>query len=188
MRRAVVVVAAALVCSGCFYRNDLPWEPIPRPYEWGGWFGPHFALSLPDGWIKLNDEDEGVVATRDGFGLQRIAVRRLKVGDDLANTKKKLRRGMSPQELAEVLIDDVRASGERTGVKVLETRPATLAGKSGFRATLAYTEDGLPRQEVLAGILVDDLVWRVNYVAPARHYFALDAKTFDEALESFRVW
>lgn len=62
------------------------------------------------------------------------------------------------------------------------------AGRPGFRATLSFMDGGLRRQAVLTGMLHDEDLWRVTYVAPARHDFALDLKTFDEALASFKVW
>lgn len=184
------LLALGLVTAGCA-RRDVPWEPVDRPHKGGGWVGPKFSMELPEGWIRANGtEEEELVATRDGFNLQRIMVRRLDVDDDeaLEHTKKKLRKGMSAQELADVLVDDVRANPEVSSVKVLETRPATVAGRPGFRATLSFMDGGLRRQAVLTGMLDDEDLWRVTYVAPARHYFDLDLKTFDAALASFKVW
>jgi hypothetical protein len=185
----IAVVLVALLGTGCSLGRDLPWEPVDRPHKGGGWVGPKFSIAMPEGWIRLNDgEDESLTVTRDGFLLQSISVRRLDVDEPLEHTKKQLREGMSAKELAEVLVDDLRARPGFSGVKVLETRPATLSGQPGFRVTVTFMDDGLRRQAVLAGVLLEEDLWRVSYVAPARHYFELDLKHFDAALASFRVW
>jgi hypothetical protein len=187
--RGITVALVTLLGTGCSLKGDLPWEPVDRPHKGGGWVGPKFSIQVPDGWIRLNDdEDEALLATRDGFLLQSISVRRMDVDEPLKNTKKRLREGMSAKELAEVLVDDLRASPGFSGVKVLETRPATVAGQPGFRATVAFMDEGLRRQAVLVGMLAGEDLWRLSYVAPARHYYELDLKTFEAALESFRVW
>ena len=186
--RGVAVALVALLGTGCSLKGDIPWEPVDRPHKGGGWVGPKFSIQVPEGWIRLNDdEDEALLATRDGFLLQSISVRLLDVDEPLEHTKKQLREGMSAKELAEVLVDDLRARPGFSGVKVLETRPATLSGQPGFRVTVSFVDEGLRRQAVLAGVLAGEDLWRVSYVAPARHYFALDLPAFEAALQSFRI-
>lgn len=95
---------------------------------------------------------------------------------------------MTPQEISEVLVDDVRTNGAVKGLKVLETRPATISGQRGFRTLLAFRNgDGLKSKAVLSGVLVGKNVWRIVYTAPERYYFDVDLPTFDRALATFRV-
>ncbi len=183
MRIVALLLLAAL--SGCFGR-ETPWDAIGPRYASDNWFGPKFALDIPAGWLKLN-AGEGLTATRDGWALQKITVRQLDPGKPLAHTRKQLRAGMAPRELAEVLVDDVRASGANA-LTVVETRPATVAGAPGFRAVLAYKDgEGLARRAVLAGALLGDRVWQVAYDAPERVYFQKDLPTYERALASFAV-
>lgn len=176
---------AAVALSGCMHRDE-PWYRIGPRYQSDNWFGPKYALDIPDGWLKLN-AGEGLTATRDGWTLQKITVRQLDPDKPLGHTKKPLRQGMAPRELAEVLVDDVRAAGVG-GLTVVETRPATVAGARGFRAVLAYKDgEGLPRRAVLAGAFLGDRVWQVAYDAPERVYFQKDLATYEKALASFTV-
>jgi hypothetical protein len=183
-----MLIAAAALCTACVHQ-ETPWDPIgTEGYDSGNWFGPRFSLQVPDDWMKLNDVEDGLVATRDGFNLQAIKVRRIDPGKPLPHTKKMLARGMRPAELAEVLLDDLRSDAGAKGLKVLETRPATVAGAPGFRTSVAFKDGyGLKMRAVLCGVLLGDHAWQLAYVAPARYYYDHDLAVFDQALASFKV-
>ena len=115
--RLAVLVAACALLPGCFQKTT-PWDPIGGRYDSGNWFGARFALDLPPDWMMMNFVEDGLVATRDGFNLQAVKVRKIKFGEDLPHTKKKVSKGMAPQELAEVLLDDLRSDGTANALKV----------------------------------------------------------------------
>jgi len=180
--RALWLVVAL---SGCVHQ-DVPWYRIGPGYASENWFGPKYALDIPEGWLKLN-AGEGLTATRDGWSLQKITVRQLDPEKPLAHTKRTLRASMTPRELSEVLVDDVRASGANA-VTVVESKPATVAGARGFRTVVSYRSgEGLARRLVLAGAVVGDRVWQLGYDAPERVYFQKDLPTFERALASFAI-
>lgn len=186
-RLAALVLAAALL-PGCFQKTE-PWDPIGGRYDSGEWFSARFALDLPQDWMMMNFVENGLVATRDGFNLQTLRVRKIKFGEDLPHTKKKISKGMDPQALAEVLLDDLRTDGTANALKVLETRPETLAGQRGFRTTVTFKDGhGLRFKAVLCGVVAEGRAWQITYVAPARHYFDRDLPAIDAALASLRIW
>jgi hypothetical protein len=185
--RLATLACVAALASGCMH-DEAPWREVGGKYDSGNWFGPRISMVLPDDWMKLNRVEDGLVATRDGFNLQSIKIRRVDPGKPLPHTKKTVAQGMRPHELAEVLLDDLRSDGSANGLKVLETRPATIAGAPGFRTTVAFKDAfGLKVKVVLCGVMIEDHAWQIAYVAPARHYFEQDLGTFDGALASFRV-
>jgi hypothetical protein len=185
--RLATLACVAALAAGCIH-DDAPWREVGGKYDSGNWFGPRISMALPGDWMKLNHLDDGLVATRDGFNLQSIKIRRVDPGKPLPHTKKTVAKGMRPNELAEVLLDDLRTDGSANGLKVLETRPASIAGAAGFRTTVALKDSfGLKVKAVLCGVMIDDHAWQIVYVAPARHYFEKDLATFDAALASFRV-
>ncbi len=181
-------LAAAALCTACVH-DRTPWEPIDSgAFDSGNWFGPRFSVQVPEDWMQLNGVEDGLVATRDGFNLQAIKVRRFEPGKPLPHTKKTLSKGMRPAEVAEVLLDDLRSDAGAKGLKVLETRPLTIAGAQGFRTSVAFKDEyGLKVRAVLCGVLLGDHAWQVAYVAPARYYYDRDLATFDQALASFKV-
>jgi len=185
--RRLTHLALAAVLAGCV-TDHRPWRPVEQPWQTDAWFGPKCSILLPDGWMRLNGLDRHLVATRDGFGLQKITVVPFEAGKPWKHSKRTVRSGMAPREVAEVAVDEIRSDPSVKSVKVIETRPTTLAGKPGFRVSLSMKdEEGLPLKAILAGLLDGESGWRITYVAPARHYFDLDAREFDKALQSFQV-
>lgn len=181
--RLFAVLCAAGLAAGCVH-DESPWRPVGGRYDSGNWFGPRISMPLPPEWMKRNFVEDGLVATRDGFNLQTIAIGRVDPGKPLPHTKKKVAKGMRPEELAEVLLDDLRASGGANGLRVLDTRPLTIGGRPGFRTTVAFRDDwGLRMKAVICGTVVEDRGFRITYLAPARHYFERDLATFDAALQ-----
>src|SRR2546422_11640612 len=79
----------------------------------------NFAVELPQGWMRLNS-NEDLLITRDGILLQHVSVERAAVDRPLKSTKKTLTRGMQPQAVAEVIIDNFMSSERMLDVKVVE--------------------------------------------------------------------
>ncbi len=122
------LLAAALVAAaGCV---SLPWVPAePRHTVRSG----HFSVELPQGWMRWNHgpADE-VLVTRDGELLQEILVERVAVDAEMRHTKKRLARGMLPQEAAEVVIDNYASDRSHLDFEVKEKSPP---GSAGSRAS-----------------------------------------------------
>lgn len=186
-RRLSILLCTAGLLAGCI-TDEGPWRPVGGLYDSGNWFGPRVSMPLPPDWMKRNRVEDGLVATRDGFNLQTIAITRVDPGKALAHTKKQVAKGMRPDELAEVLLDDLRASGVANGLAVLDTRPLVIGGSPGFRTTVAFKDSwGMKVKMVICGTIVGDRGFRITYVAPARHYFDKDLATFDQAVAAFQI-
>jgi len=178
---AVLLLAVGLQLGGCV---TLPWQPTAGTYT-----SPkeNFAVELPSGWMRLNAEDD-LLITRDGLLLQHVSVERAVVDKPLKNTKKTLTRGMQPQAVAEVIIDNFVSSDRMLDVKVLENRPVQIAQQRGFR--LVYThrdKNGLRFKSVLHGFLAGDVFYAIRYTAAERHYFVKDLPAYEQVLASFRL-
>jgi len=177
----------AFLATGCIH-DQAPWREVGGAYDSGSWFGPRISMPLPAGWMKLNGVEDGLIATRDGFNLQTIAIVRVDPGDPLPHTKKKVVEGMRPAELAEVLLDDLRGGSGINAFTVLDTRPITLGGAPGFRAAVAFKDEwGMKVRAVVCGAVVGRRAFRISYLAPARHYFDKDLATFEAALAGVQI-
>jgi hypothetical protein len=187
MTRRSSLALVALLASACIH-DESPWREVGGRYDSGSWFGPRISMPLPDGWMMRNGVKDGLIATRDGFNLQTIAIVRADPDDPLPHTKKVVRQGMRPEELAEVLLDDLRGSGGVNGLAVVATKPVTIGGSPGFRTTVAFKDEwGMKVKAVVCGTLVGSRAFRITYVAPARHYFDKDLPTFDAALAGVTI-
>ena len=120
--------------------------------------------------------------------MQNIRIERVAVGDELTHTKKKFAKRMLPQDVADVEVDEVRSDQGVRNVEFLENVPLQVAGFPGFKLVYTFRAgNGLRLKRAHYGVLVRDWVYRVQYQAPARHYFEKDLATFERVRESFKV-
>jgi hypothetical protein len=187
--RAVRLAAATLSLSlawlagGCVTAPWVPAEPVYRNDAH------RYTVELPQGWVRFTQApDRDVLVTKDGPLLQHIFIERVPVDSPLKHTKKRLARGMIPQEAAEVLLDNIGSNERITAFEVRENRPARVGGAPGFRAVLTYrTRDGLRMRSIIYGTLVGDTLYVIKYAAPQRYYFDRDVAAFEKVTQSFKL-
>lgn len=167
------------------------------------------SVNLPSGWRQYNAALDhqplarAVVArveerrefirdslriTKDGFSLQQIAIGRIRVGDDLPHTRKKIASGMSPQEAADVMADNVRSNQKLLRPLIQSNEPATVGGKPGFKLLYSYeTQEGLRINVAYYGSLSDPALYYLMFEAPAQYYFSRDLPVFEKVRQSFKI-
>jgi hypothetical protein len=164
MKRILSIAFLFLLAAGCATVPPKPvWVLAEATYntEKG-----NYAVELPTGWMRLNTE-EGVRITRDGFPLQTIGVDRYKVGESLKQTKKKFEKGMLPQEVSSVLIDDLTLIEGLVSSEVIENVPTQFAGIEGFRVVLRlHFKNGEERKYALYGGMSGDYVFEIIIPLP----------------------
>jgi hypothetical protein len=179
--RALLLGAWLYLLGGCV---TVPWQPTTGTYTSDS---ANFSVELPNGWMRLNT-DEALLITRDGLLLQHIIVERFQVDRPLKNTKKTVTRGMQPQALAEVMLDNVTSSERTLDVKVKENRPAQIGQYRGYKLVFTHRDpNGLQFRTVQQGFLAGDVVYGIRYTAAERYYFAKDLPTFEHAMTTFRL-
>lgn len=176
----LVLVFLLSALSGC-----APWVQVEGPYRMDS---QGYEASLPAGWRRATSVEDSLLLTRDGVSLQYIRIERVATGDELAHTKKKFAKGMSPQDVGEVELEEVRSDQGMRNFELLENIPFQVAGLPGFKLVYTFkTGNGLRLKRVHYGVLVRDWVYRVQYQAPARYYFDKDILTFERVRESLRL-
>jgi hypothetical protein len=181
------LLATALALSGCASLATTPWWPAEPSFvaRHAG-----FEVAPPPGWMRFTPAREVLLVTRDGTPLQRIVVGATRLGEPLGlgDGKRAVRADMSPQELAELVVDDMLATEGVGDVRVLENAPATLSGRSGFRVVASFRgETGLVRRLACYGVVEGSRFYRIAYLAPERLYFDRDRPAFEEVARSFRL-
>ena len=180
--KKLMVLAMLLFIAGCAQKPWIKTEKLYTSQRQG------FTVELPDNWMRSGKVDY-LLATRDGFPLQSILIRRFDIKEDpLKNTKRKLQRDMLPQEVAEIVLDDAVSASSLTDVKTEENVPITIGGTPGFRLVYTFKNNvGLKMKAILCGRLKDDSLLIARYSAPQRYYFDLDAPTFEKVFRSLKT-
>lgn len=176
--KKILIISLALL-AGC-----APWVQVGGPFQ----STPNnFSVELPEGWMRLNTNDY-LLTTRDGVLLQNIRIIRHYIDQPLVRTKKSFEKGMLPQEIAEVIVDDLSSTPELLNFEVMENSPAEIAGIPGFRLVFGHkSKDGLRFKNIRYGFMADDWVYSLEYSAAARYYFEKDLGTFERVVSSFRL-
>lgn len=177
MKRFLLILL--LFVAGC-----APWAKVGGLYT----SKPHnFSVELPAGWMKFNTR-ERLYTTRDGVLLQNIIIERLNIEKPLEHTKKKFSKDMLPQEVAEVILDNISSDQTVLNFEVIENIPARISGFPGFKVVFTYkNKDGLRLKSILYGFIDNEWFYGIRYTAALRYYFDKDRKTFEKVFESFRL-
>ncbi|MBW2449807.1 MAG: hypothetical protein JRE92_05215, partial [Deltaproteobacteria bacterium] len=98
-----------------------------------------FSVEIPEGWWKPKHIDKYLI-TKDGVFLQYVLIQQRPIDRPYRNTKKKLNKGMLPQEAAGVIIDEIASDRRIYNFSVIENAPAIIDGCEGFKILFTYRD------------------------------------------------
>ncbi len=181
MKKAIILCFGLfLLIGGC-----AAWVAVGGPHSQSS---QNFEVELPEGWRKFNMAQDRVLITRDGILLQQIQISRSSVDKELPFTKKKLSGDMLLQEIAEVLMDNIRSNPNITNQQFISDTPAQVGGHPGLTLVYTYqTKEGLTKKGIIYFLLFDNWCYELLYEAPERHYFSKDLPAFNRVKDSFKL-
>lgn len=142
-------------------------------------------LRTPPGWIYHPNAGGTFLATQDGIFLQRFTITRQKLSVPLAHNKRTLSASLTPFELAEAVIDDLKANRTLHRLAVVENTPAKFGGRNAVRLVVDYyLEDDTHVTSARYVCTRGDYLYVATLEAPARHYFAAALPAFEDAVRS----
>jgi hypothetical protein len=156
-----------------------------------------FRFILPKGWnIPKETQPKGrrkakekiMFMTKDGYLLNRVELSSRLLHAEFSHTKKVLAPGMMPQEMAQVVLNDFELNDAMKNFRLIENKPATVAGIPGFRLVFSYRSNGtLHYQTAYYGFQKDDRYYSIVYSAPKRHYYEINAGTFEAIVQQLKL-
>ncbi len=146
-----------------------------------------YMVNAPKGWRKINTPKYYMI-TKDGAFLQYVLIQERPIDKPFLYTKKKLRRGMLPQEVAGIVADELSTDRTIIQFKLIENKPTSIKGNEGFKLLFTYKDrDGSSFKTKYYGFIRDGIYYNLRYTAAKRHYFAKDEKTFEKFIQTFRI-
>ncbi|MBW1981772.1 MAG: hypothetical protein JRJ12_11185 [Deltaproteobacteria bacterium] len=146
-----------------------------------------FSVDIPRGWKRI-DTSKYLLITRDSPYLEYILVQEIDVDRPFKHTSKKFKKGMLPQELAEIIIDEISSDPLVANFRVLENDPVKIKQYRGFRLVFSFqTRDGLKQQTIYHGFLIDDTFYSIRYNTSKREFLERDRESFNKVLNSFTL-
>lgn len=146
-----------------------------------------FSVDIPDGWRKPEYTSKHLF-TKDGPYLQYVLIQQRPLNKTFRYTKKKIKRGMLPQEAAGIIIDELASDRYLMNFRVIENAPATVDGHAGFKILFIYKDKKeSPFKTLYYGFISGDSFYSLRYCAAARHYFEKDIAAFEQTISSFKL-
>jgi hypothetical protein len=152
-------------------------------------------LDTPLSWSDLGYRGERLW-TRDGASLNALRIYTdIEPGEHVFRARlrgeqdegARFRAGLGNIEISELIVEGLRGSG-LLNVAARELRPATLNGRAGFRAELAFdTSAGLRYRGLLLAEGEDGSLSFLMYTAPAEHYFERDRAAVESIFASLTL-
>jgi len=181
MKKALsICFILALILGGC-----APWIMVGGNYENST---QNFKAEFPKGWRKYNLSKDDVLITKDGLSLQFMRISRSPIEKELQHTKKKFSKGMLPQEIAEIVVQNFRSNPNIMNQQVLANNPAEIGGYPGFNIVIAFqTKGGLTKQSIVYGFLSGESYYEILYETAKRYYFEKDEADFEKVKDTFKL-
>ncbi|MBU2498660.1 MAG: hypothetical protein KKE57_07165 [Proteobacteria bacterium] len=146
-----------------------------------------FSVELPQLWREL-DNPKYLILTKDGPFSQYILVQQRPMAQPFKNTKRKLNKGMLPQEAAEVILDEIVSDHALLNFRLIENHPAIVNQYEGFRLVFSHnTAGGSSFKTIYYGLLRGGWFYSIRYCASEGNYSDRDVKTFEKVLHSFYI-
>lgn len=144
-----------------------------------------YSVDLPWGWMQHKGKE--LILTKDGIWLESIIIARHNIEEKLQYTKKKFVKGMFPEEISQIILDDLKANGKIGNLEVIENVPVTISGVNGFKLAYSFTtEEGLKKKCIHYGFGHADWVYEISYTATDWHYFDKGFDDFNKLVNSFK--
>lgn len=181
-KKILFVFLIGFLLTGC-----AAWQLVGSQYKWNY---AKFEAVLPEGWMKFNSPTDLLFLTKDGEFLQTIRLFRFAIGKDkeLPITKKKFTNEMLPQEIAELIVNEMSLDQNKQNLKIIENVPADISGRNGFRLEYIYnTTEKLKLESIMYGFKENKFIYLIRYQAAEQYYFAKDLTTFKDFVNSFKI-
>jgi len=146
-----------------------------------------FAIEYPEKWIKIQKQHYLMFTRSDPFS-QYILVQQRHVDKPFGHTKKKINRGMLPQEAAEVIGDEIISDRSVSNYQVIESLPVKVGGYDGFKMVFTYkTREGLKFKTLYYGLVQGEWFYNLRFNAAEGKFSDNDIETFMKVFKSFRL-
>ncbi|MBW1999220.1 MAG: hypothetical protein JRJ29_14820 [Deltaproteobacteria bacterium] len=149
--------------------------------------GYNFSIEFPENWKRL-DSKRFLIFTRENPFLQYILVQQRPIGKSFRNTKRKITRGMLPEEAAEVVLDEITLDRSVIDLHLVKNEPATVNQYDAFKLIFTYsTRQGGNYRTIYYGMIRGDWFYSLRYNASRNHYSEADIEAFLKVLDSFTI-
>jgi hypothetical protein len=146
-----------------------------------------FTIDIPKGWRKI-DNNRYLFVTKESPFLQYIMIQNRPIGRSFRNTKKKIQKEMFPEEVAQIIIDELISDQNLVNLRILDNVPANIKEYAGFKILYTYRDaEGQVYKTLYYGFIKEDTFFNLRFTAVDGAYFQRDIGDFRNILKSFQI-
>ena len=178
MKKCVWIIMFMFVagCLACAHNGGLS-----KPVSYS------FTIDIPKGWRKI-DNNRYLFVTKESPFLQYIMIQNRPIGRSFRNTKKKIQKEMFPEEVAQIIIDELISDQNLVNLRILDNVPANINGHSGFKILYTYRDaEDQVYKTLYYGFIKEDTFFNLRFTAVDGAYFQRDIGDFRNILKSFQI-
>jgi hypothetical protein len=178
MKKCVWIIMFMFVagCLACAHTGGLS-----KPVSYS------FTIDIPKGWRKI-DNNRYLFVTKESPFLQYIMIQNRPIGRSFRNTKKKIQKEMFPEEVAQIIIDELISDQNLVNLRILDNVPANIKEYAGFKILYTYRDaEGQVYKTLYYGFIKEDTFFNLRFTAVDGVYFQRDIGDFRNILKSFQI-
>ncbi|MGB5425036.1 MAG: hypothetical protein WBN03_22915 [Desulfobacterales bacterium] len=146
----------------------------------------HFEVAIPAGWQKHTTNKFFLIYKKDPL-RQYILAQERPLDKPFKFSKKSLMANMQSQEVATVVIDELRSDKQLLNLVVIENAPATIKGNDGCRILFTYgLGDGSNYKTLYYGFIRGDSYVSLRLNVASDKDFDRNMQAFNEVVDSIR--
>jgi hypothetical protein len=147
----------------------------------------NFVVQVPEKWKKLNVSDCSMYS-KEGPFEQYIFIQQRHVSQEFPHAKKTLSPRMRPNEVSDLLLQEIASDPGVLDLRVLEKRPAKVNSYDGFKAVFTYRiKEGYHFKTVIYGFLLGEWFYGIRYNADVNKFTDEDVKTFERMVKTLVI-
>lgn len=145
------------------------------------------SMRLPAGWYMDDCNSASVFATKAGYNLNMIHVAKNGPDEPLPLTGRRGFEGMLSVDMASAMLAEERHRDELSAFSLVSNSPCAIAGRSGCRLEYTCRLGGIAYRSLSYGFINDGKLYRIQFMAPERFYFAESAAEFERTAASVHL-
>jgi hypothetical protein len=180
MKKIPALLISLLLITGCAsMAQDRSLKKLPDN---------DFAVEIPDGWYKPKYEKRYLITKYEKATLLYVFIQQRPIDRPYRNTKKKLNKGMLPQEVAGVIIDEIASDRRIYNFNVIENVPAIIDGHAGFKILFTHNnKKGFKYKTLYYGFISGNSFFNLRYSAGMQDYYDKGIADFIRIFGSFQL-
>jgi hypothetical protein len=147
-----------------------------------------YEVMCPAGWVMFK-KGPRLVLTKHGTSIEVINIDRQSVSEPLSLTRRMLKPGMLPHQIADIIVSELSLSPGISQVALTVLAPATIDSIDGVRLEVSYTSaPAITHKAIIYAFICGEWYYEIIFSAAARCCYEPNMEIFMDVVNSFKLF